>query len=306
MIITNNKKMISGLNETLNNADYSLSEKRNYLGMSEIGDVCERRLWYGFRNFTKSPINLRINRLFEIGAYVEEQIKSSLKFLGYHVYKEQYEIYDHHKWFGGHIDGIIELYNNKYLLECKSSNSKYFNSIKKNGFENFPYYQKYYDQSQCYMGYLNLPQCIFAIYCKDTSEILIEMVEFSNDRFEQLKRKAERIILSEFAPPQIIEEDKYYFKTECKWCDYSIICKEPEVYTMAKNDENCLNCSYGAICPGDFKFGCRHPAHAYFLYNKDGCSDYVNMYEKLNEPIEKVNIEVIKYMNIIENTYEFK
>jgi len=217
---------------------------RDYLGMSSIGDRCERKLWYGFRKFNKINIGDKTDQLFKLGHLIEWGMIDLFEKKGISIQAKQLEVSDFGNKFKGHIDGLIcngSIANGKKILfECKSSNQANFNSIVKKGFSQFNYYHKYNAQAQCYMGYLDLTGCLFVIYNKNNSDIHLEFLEFDKDEFNILQDKAQRIILSKNPP------ERFYKKKlkECDWCEHKIICRYPDLYFMSEEDEKCSICKH--------------------------------------------------------------
>ena len=60
---------------------------RNYLGASQIGDECARKLWYSFHWVALIHFPARILRLFQRGHNEEHQINKYLRDAGIDVYE---------------------------------------------------------------------------------------------------------------------------------------------------------------------------------------------------------------------------
>lgn len=245
---------------------------RSYLGMSGIGEECWRKLWYDFRHYDTPDISNRISRLFNLGNIIEEEIIKALEVIGLNVIERQRELSDESldSLFIGHIDGCIDnLEDYKILLECKSTNKKYFDVIKKKGVKLFPYFKKYYAQVQCYMGYGGYADCIMAFYCKDNSEIKLESVPFSENAFEALKRKARAVITANEAPVGFTENPD--IALGCKWCDFRAICLLNDFsHPTLKICRNCRFLEFKSI-----EQHCCHSNHPYqILDSMRSCKDW--------------------------------
>ena len=128
-----------------NEIDFSISSKidtyheskkeapRPHMGVSLIGNECERFLWLTFRWSVAPEFPGRILRLFRRGHLEENQIILDLKNIGIHVTDQQKRVS-----FGSHvsgsIDGIInsgipESPKSPHLLEMKTYNDKRFNKL---------------------------------------------------------------------------------------------------------------------------------------------------------------------------------
>jgi hypothetical protein len=195
---------------------------RTYLGMSQIGNPCERALWYQFRGYNPKPQDGRMIMLFRFGDRVEDEIIYWLMQAGYRVEGQQDAFQDFNGMFRGHCDGIIhDVTRHPHILECKSANSKRFKAFKDNGVRSVS--ETYYAQAQCYMEYAGLERALFIIQCKDNSEIYTERLYHSKDDAKAYREKAFRIISANELPPKIFAETSF----ECRWCDYSGHCWNP-------------------------------------------------------------------------------
>ena len=240
--------------------------RRNYLGMSAIGDPCERKLWFGFRGFTPLPLDGRVIMLFRFGDRVEEEVIHWLRAAGYHVEGQQEGFSDHGGWFSGHCDGIIHgITNQPHILEIKSCNAKKFNAFKKYGVQKT--YQIYWDQSQCYMGYAGLERALFVIQNKDNSEIYTERVYFDQEAFTLLRKKAFSVITSnDPIKPEFAKDSQ-----TCSWCDHRITCWNPEESIQTLQD--CMTCQ--DMRWDGLKRFCHNPEHAFELVQRNGaCPDW--------------------------------
>lgn len=193
---------------------------RDYLGMSQIGDACDRRLWYAINGYMPVAKDGRIYLIFELGFAIEDIIIKNLRKAGYEISDTQTEFEDFDGKFKGHCDGIIYGVTKKpHILECKSANDNKFNQFKKSGIRDVS--PQYYCQAQCYMGYSGLERALFVIYNKNTSEIYAERIYFDKEDFEMLRARA-KYILESTTPPPKYDEDPANF--ECRYCDYRFEC----------------------------------------------------------------------------------
>ena len=198
----------------------SLKPKRDYLGMSQIGEECLRKLWLDM-NTPRPRMEARILRLFDMGNLIENRVIRHLKAAGFHVVCEQSEFRGFDGRFRGHCDGIIfgiPESSRSHVLEIKTANDKNFAEFKKNGIANHPIYgPKYSAQMQCYMGYSGIDRGLWIVENKNTSEQIMERINFNRGEFEILKAKAHRIITAQY-PPEGISLDTTSWK--CRFCDY--------------------------------------------------------------------------------------
>jgi len=213
-----------------------IKKLRSYLGMSELGHLCPRYLWYTFRWCYEKKIERRMLRLLERGKREEQVIINELKRIGIICYSEQKEFVMTHGHCKGHIDGICigvkEAPKTEHLLEIKTMAEKYFKKTKKEGIKISK--PGYYAQAQIYMYKFGLTRTLFICVNKNNDELYIERIKLDKQLAEELEIKVEDIILSE-NPPITTFSSTWY---ECKFCDANSIC-----HYEKKVEENCRTCS---------------------------------------------------------------
>lgn len=214
---------------------------RGYIGYSELGDPCQRRVWYNFRCVKIRTISRRIDRLFKRGDWEEHRIIEDLAHAGVIVTDLQKELIGFAGHIKGHIDAILKnvpkfLDNTIFLGEFKTCNDKYFKAFKKNGVKKTS--KKYFYQSQGYMGELDLGFCLFIITNKNDEHRYIEIIEFEETEFDNIKGVALKILETD-TPPTRIGGPTWF---ECKTCAFHDIC-----HLGAKPLKNCRTCKYGTI-----------------------------------------------------------
>ena len=240
---------------------------RPYLGMSGIGDGCPRKLWYGFHWVNIIKHKARTERIFSIGHMFEQIAIADLKNAGCYVFafdnegnefeltgvpgETQEELTGFAGHFVGHPDGRIiglqedEDQDEEYLLELKTMKQEKFKAFVKHGVKSSN--PVYYSQSIMYMGEMKLDNCFFLVINKNTCEYAYQFIPFIETEYEDLKRKAESVLIAETPPDKAYSSNNY----NCNWCDYAFNChghKEP--------DQNCRTCNYCDIeNNGIFKCG---------------------------------------------------
>ena len=228
---------------------------REYLGCSQIGEECHRKLWYYFRHVKKSTIDGRLNRLFKVGHDAESKMIKSLESVGIECWdtldaQAGFEGVSGH--FRGHGDGACRnvpgAEKTDHLIEFKTSNLKGFKEMQKKGVkESKP---THYYQMIIYAYYAKLTKMLYMMYCKDDSSYYIERLHADNKCAKELIRKAEQIItcedVEEFS--RIGSNSPSFFK--CKWCDYSDVC-----FGNEKPEVTCRTCTSVSLLD-DGKWGC--------------------------------------------------
>lgn len=230
---------------------YERGPKRHYLGMSEIGHPCLRRLWYSFRGFTPSVPEGRLKMIYSLGDCVEEEVVKWLTMGGYQVSDRQRAFAEINGFFCGHWDGRIEGVTSKpHVLEIKSASAARFKAFQETGIRNVS--EQYFAQVQCYMGYSGLERALFVIMNKNTCELYTERVHFDKDYFAATEEKA-RQVMSAVLPPEKVKSEAV-----CQWCPYHERCASNSPYIQA--EKTCGVCWY--VQPGDnCTMHCTHPDH---------------------------------------------
>lgn len=198
-------------------AEAAKEPPRRYLGVSEIGDECVRRLWLKFHTNFRESFSGRVYRLFESGHIIERRIVRDLRAAGFKVNrgKKANTFEDFGGAFQGHSDGIISRLiesGKSHVLECKSANDKNFKEMKTKGVESNP---KYEAQAHLYPGYLGFDRTFFVVENKETSERIQERVKFDKGKFDMLREKA-RLIIEAKEPPRGISDNPAWWS--CKLC----------------------------------------------------------------------------------------
>ena len=213
---------------------------RPYLGISGIGDKCNRKLWYGFRLCAKIKITKRVQRLFMRGHYEEPIIQSDLRKAGIvcHVTQDnQPEVVCGNGHIKGHFDDILtnvpDAPKTPHLGEYKTHNDKSFKDLKKRGLKlSKPIHLA---QMICYMHLYKLKRGLYVAVNKNDDTRHYERIAANPDQANELIQKGESIIRTEI-PPNRIGNSTWY---ECKWCNYYQICHFGEIPL-----KNCRTCKF--------------------------------------------------------------
>lgn len=195
------------------------------LRASEIGDECERRLWYRLR-WALPPKRFpgRILRLFETGHREELRIIENLRAIGVSVVGEQGAILPLAQgMLTGSIDGealgVPGAEKTVHLLECKTMNDANFKAWRRSGVKKAN--PRHFAQMQTYMHGSGLTRALYMAHNKDTDELGAERVASDPVAANQLAAKAERIAFSDTPPPRLSDKPDFW---TCKLCDFHGIC----------------------------------------------------------------------------------
>lgn len=242
--------------DMIDEAGTTKSLPRPYLGMSQLGDDCMRKLWYHFRFCAQDSIDGRVNRIFTTGHKAEVFMIEHLESVGI----ETWDTLDAQAGFTavdnyvrGHSDGmalnIPGAEKTTHLLEFKTSSDKLFKLVKKKGVKDEKYV--HYCQMALYMHFSGATRALYMVYNKNTSEYYIERIESDEQLALDLIRKAEWVVESDSMNdfPKIGSGNASFFK--CKFCNYSDVC-----HNNAKPHKNCRTCR-SVYKSGDGEWGCK-------------------------------------------------
>jgi len=233
--------------------------RRTYLGGSEIGKPCDRELWYSFRHCTENDFSGRLYRLFQRGHKEEETFVKDLRDIGCEVWEvdedgKQFEVSACGGHFKGHTDGVARIpgYSKPHLLEFKTSNTKEFKKLEKEGVESSK--PIHFAQMQIYMHLMNLERALYMVVCKETDELYTERVRYSKKVSEGILEKASRIIYGDL-PPRISDRRDSW---DCKFCPAKGLCHgsispEPSVPIKKLSCRQCVHAEPTA----DGKWNCK-------------------------------------------------
>lgn len=211
-------------------------ELRTHLGASEIGGVCERENWYGFRWSRVKRFEGRMLRLFNRGhreepVLINDLINAGVEVMAFDSKGEQFEFMMFGGHFGGHLDamlkGLIEAPKTWHVGEFKTHKDSKWEEVVKKGVRVAQ--PKHFVQMNLYMGKTGTTRGAYFAVNKNDDRIQLERVEFDKELYERTILKAERIIFSDLPPPRISERAEWW---QCARCDYKEIChaeRLPEV-----------------------------------------------------------------------------
>lgn len=212
--------------------------QRTYLGMSSIGDPCSRKIWYGFRGYTPSVLDGRIEMIFSLGSAVEAEVLKWLRQGGYQIEEQQSEYSALNDLFRGHCDGIIEgITQRKHILEIKSASASRFKAFQMGSIASVS--PTYYAQVQCYMGYSGLDRAVWVVMNKNTCELYVERCHFEYEQFRRIELRARTIINNNHPPERLYPKEP---GRECGMCEYRGHCWSSPYIQVTKTCGTCGHC----------------------------------------------------------------
>lgn len=259
-----NLKAILDIDPTLVAADRALEvqegakERRQYLGMSQLGEGCSRKLWYSFRWAVRDIFDATTHKRFLDGHASEAVQADRLRMVGgvtletvHPVTGQQFRYVDHDGHFSGHCDGkitgILQAPIKKHIWEAKAVGEKKlaeFRKIKAELGEKSTlkkWNPTYYAQAQLYMHYEGTDRHYLTVSSPGVRDWDSCRTEYDHALAVGLKAKAKRIIASQ-EPLERVSESPDWF--ECKYCPARGLCHEKEM-----PDRTCRTCLHSTPMP---------------------------------------------------------
>jgi len=249
--------------------------RRDHLGASLIGGLCERSIFYSFRWAMAKKFSARMLRLFDRGHKEEFRFEEWIRSISEQFWAidprtgKQIRVSDLHGYFGGSLDGVCRNpagYVGDYLTEFKTHSVKSFDKLVMQGVkESKP---EHYTQMQIYLKYQpKLTGALYVAIRKNDDEIHIEYIERDPDWAEVFVERAKRILVA--IDPPAGHSGFGEFNYHCKYfCDFSELC-----FRNRAPDKSCRTCAFVELTESGWmctKTGEIRDSQA----QKDGCSDY--------------------------------
>jgi hypothetical protein len=228
------------------NAIYAWHEARRSGGMSDgiaisqLGDECDRRLWYAFRwIFAAESFSGRMLRLFETGEREEVRMLAELRAIGCEVSGEQERVRACGEHLRGKLDGRViglpEAPKTEHIIECKTHSLKNFKAVQKHGVKHAKF--AHWVQMQIYMHLTGLQRALYMAHCKDTDDLYTERVEYDLVFCARAVARAERIIAAHEPPQKLHENPASRAAFQCSYCPAKGVCHE-----SAEPRRTCRSC----------------------------------------------------------------
>ncbi len=254
---------------------------RTHLGVSQIGEECARKLFYGWRWCTKSFHKGQTIRLFNRGHLEEARFVALLLSSGMKVWQQdeegkQFRISMVNGHFGSAVDGVVMgcpdiPQGQACLTEMKTHNDKSFKLLVKEGVKVAKW--EHYTQIQVYMRKLGLAVTLYLAVNKNTDELYGEILYLDIPCADTYIDRGSNIVVLDNPPERISETGSFY---KCKWCEHNSIChmdRKPEI--------NCRTCANSRPLE-DGTWRCYNPeidklGVGYILSKEEqlkGCEDY--------------------------------
>jgi len=274
---------------------------RNYLGASQIGHPCHRKLFYSFRNAEKiifdetvdeDDTGREVNRIkaAEDGHYQELAIIENLRSIpGIEIFNDDGTVDDEGKpnqigfqmllgHFRGHLDGVItgllQSPGTPHVLEIKCRLEKYINKLEKLRQEHGEkealrhWEDEYYAQAIILMHAFELLRHYLVASTPGGRRQISVRTEYNRKEAEAIIEKAKSIIFDNWVLPPRISDKREFFT--CKWCEFQEVCHDGRFPLV-----NCKTCRYSEpVDGGERKCGLKDN-----IIPKDvlhvGCNDHL-------------------------------
>lgn len=182
--------------------------RRDHLGASVLGQKCDRYVWLSFRWASDPGHSGRMLRLFDRGKREEAAVIWDLRRVGIEVLaddgSEQFvaELPGH---LGGSVDGVlpngIPGDDRPMLLEVKTHSTKSFARLQHLGVKRAK--PEHCTQVQTYMHGRPEKATLYVAVCKDTDDMLLDVIDYDAKHATAAVERAEAISLLDEAPPKL-------------------------------------------------------------------------------------------------------
>jgi len=214
---------------------------RGYLGASEIGNECPRRLWYGFRDYSNVWFDVDTLYRFEDGHISEDTQAARLKMvceLETHdpVSGKQFGFAAVDGHFRGHCDGLIwkglvEAPATPHVWEAKACGEAVYKKLlklkqdhpEKDVLEQWN--RVYWAQAQLYMHEFKMKRHYLTASTPGARQWTSVRTDYDEKAALFYLERAERIIASNNPPPRIAQNPSDF---RCKWCSHTDVCFKEE------------------------------------------------------------------------------
>lgn len=194
---------------------------RRYLGASEIGEECSRKLWLQFHGYIKPEVfEPRMLRLFKRGHHEEHKLECHLREIGFEIIED---CFSQKRWTSGFVsgaaDGILSKDGLMYCAEYKTHSDKSFNTLKRG--ELAKTHPKHFAQCQINASKFDCVGTIYLAVNKNNDELFCDIVLVDPDVVAAIDAKGEFITMSDNPPDRIASKSTAF---SCKFCNAKDVC----------------------------------------------------------------------------------
>lgn len=198
------------------------ADTRDYIGASIIGSDCLRQIWYELKGTKGAGVSAKIQRTWDIGKRLESLVIRWLTDAGFAIEITNKDLVSEKVTdFKGHVDALIKLEEEVFILEIKTAKDASYGVFAGNGLKIWN--PQYYAQIQSYMGMSGIHGAFIIVLNKDNSDLCDEWISFDDDFYKKLEEKALFISQAVTEPPRISGSPLWY---KCKLCKFNKVCHE--------------------------------------------------------------------------------
>ena len=225
---------------------------RGHMGLSSIADKDLRASWLKFRWSLPDAPSPRINRLFNLGNIIEDEVIRLLREIPgvtLHDVDPKTGKQWRFSYCGGHVGGsmdgkilgVPEAPKTEHVFECKSANdSKFKELVKLGSIEKWN--PTYFGQAQNYMGASGLKRALFGVYNKNNSDMYWERIYPVTGYFDAMLERCQDL-LELYGPPDSCYTSRNHFEIKR--------LKSEKYQRVYWGDElpapNCRNCKHAVV-----------------------------------------------------------
>jgi CRISPR/Cas system-associated exonuclease Cas4 (RecB family) len=212
--------------------------RRSYLGASQIGEPCERKLWYAIQpGVPREDWNAASLKRFEDGHRSEDVMAHRLRLVsGVELHTvdetgEQFGFSDFGGAFKGHVDGLVrgllQAPETPHVWEHKAVNEKKFAEFQKikgavgEKATLAEWDAVYYAQAVVYMHYFDMKRHYLTVTTPGAREHASCRTEANPQMAMALRAKARRVIEATEPPARLSERPEFW---KCKMCEFRAVC----------------------------------------------------------------------------------
>lgn len=228
------------INHTVDAIYKAYAETRNngYEGLgisiSNLGDECERALWYAFRWAAEQEVITGLKAItFETGEIEEQRLLDALRMIGAEVVDvdergKQFRVTAGNGHIRGKTDGKVlglpEAPATWHVVECKSMGDKYFKEVVKKKVRDG--YFAHYVQLLIYCYLTGHDRGLYICRNKNTGEVYAERIVVDVEEAARIIARAERIIHNPEPPTKLHEDPTAKTAFKCGFCRFKSVCHE--------------------------------------------------------------------------------
>lgn len=238
---------------------------RGYLGMSQIGEPCERRLWYSFRWAFQRELPADALYRIEDGHRTEDVLAARLRLVpGVQLHTidprtgQQVSCSDHGGHFRGHLDGVVlgllqapktwHVWESKAVDPTKQAKLAKLKAVDEKA-ALAAWDPIYWAQAVVYMDYTGLDRHYLSCASPGGRTTVTVRTDADPAAAATLREKARRVITADGPLPRLSEDPAFW---QCKGCPAQAVCHGKTLPPVS-----CRTCAHATpALDGDGRWTC--------------------------------------------------